>query len=57
MPGILSLVNKTIDEIETELDHLGKPAAVDAGVIKLTKTFHLLECFLFQGFCAHVLFT
>lgn len=32
IPGIISLINKTIDELETELDYLGRPVAVDAGV-------------------------
>lgn len=33
MPGIASLINKSIDEIEAELDQLGKPVSVDSGVI------------------------
>lgn len=32
IPGIQSLINKTIHEIETELTRLGKPVAADAGV-------------------------
>ncbi|KAF5731574.1 dynamin-related protein 1E-like isoform X2 [Tripterygium wilfordii] len=32
IPSILSLINKTIDELEAEMDHLGRPIAVDAGV-------------------------
>ncbi|XP_010524455.1 PREDICTED: dynamin-related protein 1E [Tarenaya hassleriana] len=31
IPSILSLINKTIEELERELDHLGRPIAVDAG--------------------------
>ncbi|KAK1263918.1 Dynamin-related protein 1C [Acorus gramineus] len=31
IPSILSLINKTINEIEAELDRLGRPIAVDAG--------------------------
>ncbi|KAL4347875.1 hypothetical protein GQ457_17G021670 [Hibiscus cannabinus] len=32
IPGIQSLINKTVADLETELSHLGKPIAVDAGV-------------------------
>lgn len=32
IPSITSLINKSIDELEAELDHLGRPVAVDAGV-------------------------
>lgn len=32
MPGITSLINRSIDELEAELDHLGRPAAIDSGV-------------------------
>lgn len=32
IPGITSLINRSIDELESELDHLGRPVAVDAGV-------------------------
>lgn len=32
IPSITSLINKSIDELESELDHLGRPIAVDAGV-------------------------
>ncbi|KAJ1399415.1 P-loop containing nucleoside triphosphate hydrolase [Sesbania bispinosa] len=31
MPSITSLINKNIDELESEMDHLGRPIAVDAG--------------------------
>nr|KYP58705.1 Dynamin-related protein 5A [Cajanus cajan] len=31
IPGIQSLINKTISELETELTRLGKPVAADAG--------------------------
>ncbi|PPS01516.1 hypothetical protein GOBAR_AA19138 [Gossypium barbadense] len=31
IPGIQSLINKTIAELETELSRLGKPIAADAG--------------------------
>jgi hypothetical protein len=37
IPGIQSLINKTIAELETELSRLGKPIAVDDGVILLFK--------------------
>ncbi|KAF4359419.1 hypothetical protein G4B88_008434 [Cannabis sativa] len=31
LPGILSLIYKSIDEIEREMDYLGRPVAVHAG--------------------------
>ncbi|KAK1575719.1 hypothetical protein Q3G72_007791 [Acer saccharum] len=31
IPGIQSLINKTVAELETELSHLGKPIVADAG--------------------------
>ncbi|XP_043690229.1 phragmoplastin DRP1E-like isoform X1 [Telopea speciosissima] len=31
IPSIISLINKTIDELESEMDHLGRPIAIDAG--------------------------
>jgi len=35
IPGIASLINRSIDELEEELDHLGRPVAIDAGVRNL----------------------
>ena len=32
IPSIISLINKNIDELEAELDRLGRPIGVDAGV-------------------------
>lgn len=32
IPSITSLINKSIDELESEMDHLGRPIALDAGV-------------------------
>lgn len=32
IPGIVSLINKSIEELESELSHLGRAVAVDAGV-------------------------
>jgi hypothetical protein len=32
IPGIMSLINKSIDELESELSYLGRPVAIDAGV-------------------------
>ncbi|KAK8316039.1 hypothetical protein V6Z12_A13G015400 [Gossypium hirsutum] len=31
IPSITSLINKSIDELESEMDHLGRPIALDAG--------------------------
>ncbi|KAE9597404.1 hypothetical protein Lal_00029878 [Lupinus albus] len=31
IPGIASLINRTIDDLEAELAHLGRPVAIDAG--------------------------
>jgi hypothetical protein len=41
IPSITSLINKSIDELESEMDHLGRPIAVDAGVsgLNLLKFF------------------
>ncbi|KAM6557432.1 hypothetical protein CsatB_004451 [Cannabis sativa] len=44
LPGILSLINKSIDEIEREMDYLGRPVAVDAGaqlytILELCRAF------------------
>ena len=32
IPSITSLINKNISDLESEMDHLGRPIAVDAGV-------------------------
>lgn len=32
IPGLQSLISKTINELETELSRLGRPVATDAGV-------------------------
>ena len=32
IPGIQSLISKTVSDLETELPRLGKPIALDAGV-------------------------
>lgn len=44
IPSILSLINKTIDELDSEMDHLGRPIAVDAGaqlytILELCRAF------------------
>ncbi|XP_068329293.1 phragmoplastin DRP1E-like [Pyrus communis] len=44
IPSILSMINKSIDELESELDHLGRPVAVDAGaqlytILELCRAF------------------
>ncbi|KAK4848264.1 hypothetical protein QYF36_011075 [Acer negundo] len=32
IPSITSLINKSVEELESEMDHLGQPMAVDAGI-------------------------
>ncbi|KAL9175803.1 hypothetical protein ABFS82_02G136000 [Erythranthe guttata] len=39
IPSIISLINKSIDELESELDHLGRPVAIDDGA----KLYTILE--------------
>uniref|UniRef100_A0A0C9RIS4 TSA: Wollemia nobilis Ref_Wollemi_Transcript_15527_2462 transcribed RNA sequence n=1 Tax=Wollemia nobilis TaxID=56998 RepID=A0A0C9RIS4_9CONI len=44
IPSIVSLINKTVDELEREMDHLGRPIAVDAGaqlytILELCRAF------------------
>ncbi|XP_057979077.1 phragmoplastin DRP1E [Malania oleifera] len=44
IPNITSLINKSIDELESEMDHLGRPIAVDAGaqlytILELCRAF------------------
>ncbi|KAL6125734.1 hypothetical protein ACLB2K_073788 [Fragaria x ananassa] len=44
IPSITSLINKSIDELESEMDHLGRPLAVDAGaqlytILELCRAF------------------
>ncbi|XP_038991130.1 dynamin-related protein 5A-like [Hibiscus syriacus] len=52
IPGIQSLINKTVAELETELSHLGKPMAADAG----GKLYTIMEiCRLFdQNYKEHL---
>ncbi|KAH0980741.1 hypothetical protein GBA52_007918 [Prunus armeniaca] len=44
IPSITSMINKSIDELESEMDHLGRPIAVDAGaqlytILELCRAF------------------
>lgn len=44
IPSITSLINKSIEELESEMDHLGRPIAVDAGaqlytILELCRAF------------------
>ncbi|KAK6918132.1 Dynamin GTPase effector, partial [Dillenia turbinata] len=44
IPSITSLINKSIDELESEMDHLGRPIAIDAGaqlytILELCRAF------------------
>ncbi|XP_051149653.1 phragmoplastin DRP1E-like [Andrographis paniculata] len=52
IPSITSLINKTIDEFESELDHLGRPIAVDSGA-RLYSILDLCRAF-FRIFKEHL---
>ncbi|XP_039048097.1 dynamin-related protein 1B-like isoform X2 [Hibiscus syriacus] len=52
LPGLQSLINKTIMELEGELNHLGKPIATDAGG-KLYTTMEICRAFD-QNFREHL---
>ncbi|KAG4169660.1 hypothetical protein ERO13_A12G095000v2, partial [Gossypium hirsutum] len=52
IPGIQSLINKTIAELETELSRLGKPIAADAGG-KLCTIMEIC-CLFYQNFREHL---
>ncbi|KAK3195272.1 hypothetical protein Dsin_026582 [Dipteronia sinensis] len=44
IPSITSLINKSVEELESEMDHLGRPIAVDAGaqlylILELCRAF------------------
>lgn len=39
IPTILSLINRSIDELEEELSYLGRPVAIDASVMILIFSF------------------
>ncbi|GFZ11785.1 DYNAMIN-like 1E [Actinidia rufa] len=44
IPSITSLINKSIDELESEMDHFGRPIAVDTGaqlniILELCRAF------------------
>lgn len=41
IPGIQSLISKTVADLEAELSHLGKPISTDAGVGLLSFFFSL----------------
>ncbi|KDO43301.1 hypothetical protein CISIN_1g017631mg [Citrus sinensis] len=57
IPGITSLINRSIDELESELDHLGRPVAVDAGaqlytILELCRSFdRIFKEHLDGGYC------
>ncbi|XP_050379084.1 phragmoplastin DRP1E-like [Argentina anserina] len=45
LPAIASMINKSIDELESELDHFGRPVAIDAGaqlytILELCRAFN-----------------
>ncbi|KAF9588540.1 hypothetical protein IFM89_013034 [Coptis chinensis] len=59
IPNITSLINKTIDELESEMDHLGRPIALDAremGNILFSRQSMgaIYECLLGLAFCVRV---
>eukprot|EP00257_Ricinus_communis_P021189 XP_015580615.1 dynamin-related protein 1C isoform X1 [Ricinus communis] len=60
--GITSLVNRSIDELEAELDHLGRPVAIDAGaqlytVLELCRAFdRVFKEHLDGGYCIRPFF-
>jgi len=41
IPSIIAMINKTIDEIEAQLDKLGRPIGGDAGV-RVTVFFYYM---------------
>lgn len=43
IPSIVALINKTIDELNAELDKIGRPIAVDSGV-KLGLLWQSISC-------------
>lgn len=49
IPSITSLINKSIEELEAEMDHLGRPIAVDAGVGFLHPSPDFILYFLLVG--------
>ncbi|KAK8603534.1 hypothetical protein V6N13_096012 [Hibiscus sabdariffa] len=51
IPGIQSLINKTVVELETELSHLGKPIAADAGEVVY---YHGTCCLFDQNYKEHL---
>ncbi|KAI3678079.1 hypothetical protein L6452_37358 [Arctium lappa] len=44
IPVITSLINKGVDDMEAKLDHLGRPIAVDAGVIYFYLVQFTMKC-------------
>lgn len=50
IPSIISLINKNIDELNAELDRIGRPVGADGGVKDLTfpvfLLFGLINCFV-----------
>ncbi|EFJ15632.1 hypothetical protein SELMODRAFT_422698 [Selaginella moellendorffii] len=61
IPSIQSLINKTITELEAELDRLGRPIDADAGgqlytVIELCRAFdHVFKAYFDGGIVSYVL--
>jgi hypothetical protein len=49
IPGLQSLINKTIAELEAELGRLGKPIASDAGVSIFFCVFNVYNNKIFGG--------
>ncbi|PHU04835.1 Dynamin-related protein 1E [Capsicum chinense] len=62
IPGISSVINKSIDELESEMDHLGRPISVDAGAqlyiswnfaVRLTR--YLRSIWMEDGYQPHLI--
>jgi len=45
IPSIIALINKAIDELNAELDRIGRPIAVDSGVRTLINAENNLLAF------------
>lgn len=51
IPSIISLINKTIDELNAELDRIGRPIGSDGGVSIQHESSSLERFVLFEILC------